>query len=111
MTAHTVTSVYTMSTGNSVDGIVTKLVTITGSASYDTGGSILDLSDYFGDEVRALIPAVQGTGALGAQYVPAASNAAATGKVVLFDKDGTQETATDDMHATVYQFIAIGTDA
>jgi hypothetical protein len=100
-----------MSTGTGSDGIVTKLVKITGSASYDTGGSVLDLSDYFGDEVRTIMGQAQGTGALGVQYVPAASNAPATGKLVLFDKDGTQESSTDNMSTTTYDLIAVGTDA
>ena len=51
MSAHTLGTCYEM-VGANMGG--QKLVSgeFTGSASYDAGGSTLDLSDYFADEVR-----------------------------------------------------------
>jgi hypothetical protein len=109
MSAHTIVSALTIATGAG-GGLKQMAVSITGSASYDTGGSVLDLSSYFSDEVRMIHPTAQGTAPLGAQYVPDTGNAPATCKVVLIDKDGTEESSTDNMSGTVYDLIVTGTD-
>ncbi len=62
-----------------------KIVTgeFTGSAAYDSGGSVLDLSDYFSDEVRGGI-VTDRTGEFEGYIVPTVStNAAATTKVLV----------------------------
>ena len=84
--------------------------TLTGTASYDTGGSIADLSSYFGDEVRSLIVQAQGTTEYQPCFVPGASNGAALGKVFLADGGGTQVSSTTDLSGVTFDFIAIGTD-
>jgi len=110
MSAHTITSVQTLAKLGG-DGAKICLVTGTLSASYDTGGSVIDLSSYFGDEVLSITGTCQGTTLTHLTYVPAASNAPATGKIACWDKDGTQETATDDLSAIVFQALVVGTDA
>lgn len=108
MSAHTLLTA--AQTGETLSGVKAVAGTFTGSASYDTGGSILDLSGYFSDEVRSIIALAQGTVGKVCHYVPAASNAPATGELVV-DDGGTQATAADDLSGITFDFIAIGTDA
>jgi len=110
MSAHTVESNSTIAKIGG-DGVKQTYVQITGSASYDTGGSVLDLSDYFGDEVRAIIPATQGTTEYQLTYIPDTGNAPSTGKVAVFDGGGTQVSSTTDLSGVTYDLIVVGTDA
>jgi len=81
MSAHTIGTCYEM-VGANFGG--QKLVTgeFTGSASYDLGGSVLDLSDYFSDEVRGAW-VQDNDGEWVGLYVNAAANAPATGTVMV----------------------------
>ena len=109
MSAHTLVSAVVV--GQPLTGVKLVAGTFTGSTSYDTGGSILDLSSVFKDECRGGIVQDATTGVLQAALIPTTStNAAATTKVMLIDKDGTQESSSDDMHTTTYSFLAWGTD-
>ncbi len=110
MSAHTVvTAVDTAIYGG--EGVKQVSGTFTGSASYDTGGSIIDLSSYFSDEVRSLICTCQGLTKTDGTFIPGASNGAALGKIAMWDKDGTQEGSTDNLSTITFDFIATGTDA
>ena len=109
MSAHTVVSVVELA-GYGGDGVKLALVKFTGSASYDTGGSVLDLSAYFGDEVRSITVTAQGaTGKVG-HYVPDSGNAPATCKVVI-DDGGTQESGSAGLSGITFDALVAGTDA
>jgi len=82
MSAHTIGTCYEQRVGN-FEG--QKIVTgeFTGSASYDSGGSVLDLSSQFADEVRGGY-ITDRSGEFVGQLLPTAStNAAATTKVLV----------------------------
>jgi hypothetical protein len=109
MSAHTIVSVKELAR-NGGDGEKLSHVQITGTASYDTGGSVLDLSSYFGDEVRAIIPSTQGTTEYQLTYIPDTGNAPATGKIAVFDGGGTQISAAVDLSGVTYDLLVSGTD-
>lgn len=108
MSAHTL--VTGVQVGETLSGVKVIAGTFTGTASYDTGGSIFDLSTKFGDEVRSIIALAQGTTGKVCHFVPGASNGAALGKLVV-DDGGTQASSTDDLSGITFDYIAIGTDA
>lgn len=109
MSAHTVaTCVDVARYGGS--GVKVAAGTFTGTASYDTGGSVIDLSSYFSDEVRSIIATAQGTTGKVCHYVPDTGNAPATCKLVVED-GGTQASSTDNLATITFDFIAVGTDA
>jgi len=108
MSAHTL--VTAVQVGETLSGVKAVAGTFTGSASYDADGSVLDLSSVFSDEVRSIIALAQGAVGKVCHYVPAGSNAPATGELAV-DDGGTQATAADDLSGITFDFIAIGTDA
>lgn len=108
MSAHTL--VEAVQTGETLSGVKAVAGTFTGTASYDTGGSILDLSSVFSDEVRSVIALAQGTTGKVCHYVPDTGNAPATGALVVED-GGTQASSTDVLSGITFDFVAIGTDA
>jgi hypothetical protein len=85
-------------------------INATGSASYDDGGSLLDLSAYFNDEVRSIEVKAQGLTQFTGQYIPDTGNAPATGKIAIFTA-GTQATAADNHATTTFNITVKGTDA
>ena len=110
MSAHTITSASTIAKIGG-DGVKILYVTGTLSASYDTGGSVIDLSDYFSDEVRSITATVNGLTLTHLTYVPAGSNAPATCKIACWDDDGAQEGSTDDLSGITFNALVCGTDA
>ena len=110
MSAHTIGTGYTLAKIGG-DGVKAVAVQVTGSASYDTGGSVGDFSSIFGDELRSVIGTAQGAVAYGLQYVPAGSNAPATAKLFVADADGAQIANATDLSGVVFDCVATGTDA
>lgn len=109
MSAHSLVSVLQVET---ILGIKAALVTFTGSASYDAGGSLLDLSSVFPSKVYGLAQmAVSPHGS--AKYQPAfvrgASDGPALGKVKIHDVTASSGAeASGDLSATTFTAIAIG---
>jgi hypothetical protein len=109
MSAHTLVTCVKGPSAPGGDGTTWAYGTFTGSAAYDAGGSILDLSSYFASKVYWLSCTPRGDATLNAKWVPGASNGAALNKVFLDDNAGTEETL--DHSGTTFDFLAIGTDA
>lgn len=111
MSAHTLVSSAKLAGYQPTDGTKAYAITFTGSASYDTGGSVLNLSTLFGSKCLGGITQQLG-GVLQASVIPTSSTyAPATTKVMLIDKDGTEESSADDMSGTTYTAIVWGRDA
>jgi len=93
------------------DGVHWAMGTATGCDSYDTGGSVIDMSDIFKSKCHAMELYVD-SAAIRLIYVPAASYATATGKVFKDNNNGTEATAVDDLSTTcaTTHWIAWGTD-
>jgi hypothetical protein len=81
MSAHTLGTINNSS--NFVSGLNLIQGTFTGTASYDTGGSVLDMSSQLKSTCRFL-EAYDDTGLYKLVYDNATSDAAATGKVKIF---------------------------
>ncbi len=107
MSAHTLVTGVRGPSAPGGDGTTWAYGTFTGSASYDSTGSVLDLSSVFTSTVVAFIATPRGDATLNAKWVPAASYAAATMKVFLDDNAGTEETGNHS--GTTFDFLAIGT--
>jgi len=91
----------------------TALVNVTGSASYDTGGSLVDLSAYF-TKVRGA-HAISASGAALSKYkftfIPGASDGAALGKLKVNDvtaASGAEVSNTTDLSAGTYRVLFYG---
>ena len=80
MTAHTIGTFYETPAPAGGDGLKKVYGTITGSASYDTGGSTIDLSTAFGGRVTD-VKAWDDSGRYCYHFTPAAAGAPATGKL------------------------------
>jgi len=93
------------------DGLVCVIFTFTGSASYDSGGSTLDLSGLFGNLVYHCQVSV-GNDDKVCNWIPGSSYASATGKVRMDDVSGGAE-ASGNLSSTpgTCYGIAWGTDA
>jgi hypothetical protein len=93
--------------------VKTALVTITGSASYDTGGSLIDLSAYF-TKVRGAQAISASTAALSKYkftFIPGASDGAALGKLKVNDvtaASGAEVSSTTDLSAGTYRVMFYG---
>ena len=123
MGAFTVTSVVGCSTGDMGRG-KSVVLTATGPASYDAGGSVIDLSSantvltgFVSDAafVRVTGLKVVGIGAAAADryfctYVPAAAGAPATGKVKVRDADDStaMSEASGDLSTVTFTFEITG---
>lgn len=108
-----VTKVYEVPAAAGGDGVKFAFGTAVPTASYDTGGSAIDLSDVFGSTVIGCIFFFQHAD-FRFSYLPTATTyAAATGTVFVDDNAGTEATATDDISASVTScyWLAWGTDA
>ncbi len=109
MSAHTIGTFYETPAPAGGDGLKKVYGTMTGSASYDTGGSTIDLSTAFGKSVSD-VKAWDDSGRYCYHFVPAAAGAPATGKLKvcgvseysvtfdstsgMFDAAGTSDSAT-----------------
>ncbi len=69
------------------DGMVYVTGTFTGPATYNAGGSILDLSTVLASKVYGLRATPRGDATLTVKWVPGAANATALNKIFL-DGDG-----------------------
>ena len=95
------------------DGVKLAVCSAVSTASYDTGGSTIDLSDIFASKVYGATFLVNNA-AFRYVFVPTATTyAAATGKVFVDDNAGAQASSTDDLSTTpgTVVFLAWGTDA
>jgi hypothetical protein len=95
------------------EGLKFAVGTAVSSASYDTGGSVIDLSGTFASKVYGAVFLVNNA-SFRYTFVPTSSTyAAATGKVFVDDNAGTQASSTDDHSSTPGSVIwlAWGTDA
>lgn len=121
MSANTVTAT-PLAFVNLNGGLKMALVTVTGTASYDTGGSAIDLSTSGNLGVAAGFQTVLGAmeadnttaGSSKYQYkfLHAASNAAATGKLKVHDLSAASDaevSSTTDLSGTVFRLLVIGT--
>ncbi len=127
MSAHTIVTETEVCPSFAPSGVKTVSGTFTGSASYDAGGSVLDMSDSYSDECRDLI-ATDEAGKYLAIYDNATSNAAATGKVIvksvlpydtvvtiahdetLFDASATSDSANVWVQPTGSTFVGVGVE-
>ena len=108
MSAFTVGTLKEYSPSSTAGGkIVTGL--LTGTASYDTGGSVVDLSSYFNGAIGAVVVMAEGATDYDCQYVPASSRATATGKIFVHEA-GTQSSSTDDLSGVTFSIVVQGTD-
>lgn len=104
MSAFTITSNKQV-TNYSTDGVSMHNVRATGPSSYDTGGSVIDLSVIAGgNPIRTIIGLCEGTTGRVCHYVPDTSDAAATCKLVV-DDGGTQISGSTDLSAVVFDLI------
>lgn len=110
MSAHTVSSTALRAEVNG--GIKTVILTLAGSASYDAGGSVADLSSHFVSKVygvKVLAVSPHGSAKYLAAFVPGASYAVATGKVKLHDVTAASGAeASGDLSATTWTLEATG---
>jgi hypothetical protein len=86
--------------------------TCTGTASYDTGGSVIDLSSIFGSTVYYFIANLDHKD-YRISWVPGTSYSSSDGVLFVDDNAGTEAGSTDNLStplATV-EWIAWGTDA
>lgn len=109
MSAHSLVSTLQLET---LFGIKVAVVTFTGSASYDAGGSILDLSTLFPSKVYGLVQAAvspHGSAKYQPVFVRGASDGPALGKVKIHDITASSGAeASGDLSATTFTAIAIG---
>ena len=95
------------------DGVHWAMGTAVGCDSYDTNGSVIDMSDIFKSKCLAMEAYVDDA-TIRLTFVPTASTyAAATGKLFKDDNNGTEATSTDDLSTScaVTHWIAWGTDS
>lgn len=109
MSAHALVSTKLLET---VFGTRFALVTFTGSASYDAGGSILDLSTLFPSKVYGLAQvgvSPHGSAKFQPTFVPGASDGPALGKVKIHDITASSGAeASGDLSATTFSAIVFG---
>ncbi len=95
------------------DGVHWAMGTAVGCDSYDTNGSVIDMSAIFKSKCLAMEAYVDDA-TIRLTFVPTASTyAAATGLLFKDDNNGTEATALDDLSTScaVTHWCAIGTDA
>jgi hypothetical protein len=92
------------------DGVYMVMGTAVGPASYDAGGSELDLVAIFKSEVF-WVSAYVDNADIRIGYVPAGSYATATGKLFVDDNAGTEATGNLATSCAVTHWTAFGRDA
>ena len=92
------------------DGLKYASFKLTGPTSYDTGGSVADLSSIFSGTVRGMTISTESV-AHRAQYVYVATYSTSP-KIIVDDNAGTQIASTTDLSSTPGAFycVAWGTD-
>ena len=111
MSAHTLVSYPVV---EALLGMKKAVITITGTASYDTGGSTLDLSSLFPSKVyglREIAVSPHGSAKYKLSFVPGSSYDPATGKIKIHDvtaASGAEVTSTTDLHATTWTLEVTG---
>lgn len=92
----------------------TALVTVAGTASYDTGGSIVDLSSVFPSKVYS-VDVVAVSAAASSKYrgsfIPGASSGPALGKIKFNDitaASGAEVSSTTDLSGTTFTLLVHG---
>jgi hypothetical protein len=110
MGAFTLVSSKVLAKYNPESGCKLLLVNATGPASYDDGGSVINLSTVAGSQVLSVTGTAQGTTGKVVHYVPDTGNAPATAKLVV-DDGGTQETASANLSAVKFDLLVVCTDA
>ena len=94
------------------DGLKFVMGTCKGSASYDTGGSVIDLSAIFKSTVYGFIANIDNAD-YRISWVPGTAYASSDGVLFVDDNAGTEASSTDN-HATdlaTVEWVAWGTDA
>jgi hypothetical protein len=92
------------------DGLKVAMGTCTGPASYDAGGSVINLSSIFGSTV-VMARANIDNAAYRIAFVPGASYAAATCKLFVDNNAGTESSGDLSTDLATVEWIAWGTDA
>lgn len=109
MSAHSLVSTLQVET---ILGIKMALVTFTGSASYDAGGSLLDLSSVFPSKVYGLAQTAvspHGSAKYQPTFVRGASDGPALGKVKIHDITASSGAeASGDLSATTFTALVFG---
>lgn len=113
MSANTIgTTTYVGSFMPGGDGLKIAAGTATATSSYDTGGSVLDLSSVFASKVWFCY-ATTNNADFSAKWVAGTSNASSDMKLFVDNDAGTEATAADDHSTTpgTWYWFAVGTDA
>lgn len=92
------------------DALKMVMGTCVGPASYDAGGSVIDLSSIFGGAVYFVKANIDNKD-YRIQWVPGSSYATATGKLFVDDNAGTEATGDLSTDLATVEWIAWGTDA
>jgi len=95
------------------DGIKRVVGTAVGSADYDTGGSTIDLTDYFNGKVYMIYATAASADAdIDFKFVLGTLYAVASTKLMVTNGAGTEATAGDDHSSTpgAITWVAYGTD-
>lgn len=98
----------------SLGDIKSAIVDVAGSASYDTAGSLVDLSGIFPSKVhgvKVIAVSPHGSDKYRAVYIPGASNAPALGKLKVRDLTAASDaevTSTTDLSATTFTLEVLG---
>lgn len=109
MSAHgTATQVKYALTGTGGDGLKCVMFTFTGSASYDAGGSVLDVSGLFGGYCY-MIQVAAGANDYVCNFVPGTSYATTDCLIRIDDVSGGAE-ASGSLAGVTFYAIAWGTD-
>jgi hypothetical protein len=92
------------------DGLKLAMGTCVGPASYDAGGSVIDLSSIFASKVY-FVKANIDNADYRIQWVPGSSYATATGKLFVDNNAGTEQSGNLATALATVEWIAWGTDA
>ena len=92
------------------DGLKMAMGTCVGPASYDAGGSVIDLSDIFGGEVY-FVKANIDNADYRIQWKPGAAYATATGLLFVDNNAGTEVSGSLATPLATVEWVAWGTDA
>lgn len=112
MSAFTFTAA-TAEKARSVGEIKTVIMTIAGPASYDTGGSVIDLAEFFAKVygVEILAVGAAASSKYKGTFVPGASDAPSLGKIKLNDitaASGAEVVSTTDLSALSFTVRVTG---
>ncbi len=111
MSANTIGTFYEGQCVPGGDGIKIACGEADATSSYDTGGSVLDLSTAFASKVYFCVASTNNAD-FTAKWVPGTSNASSDMKLFVDDDAGTEASSTDDHSTTpgTWYWFAVGTD-